>query len=105
MPHHTAQKYAAMLATLLLTSQAFAADPTPELKPRAPGTAQAVGAVHTLRQIPEACARLEGVFTGNAAQPYTLSVVRSSPPASHVHASWISPRPRPVSPRAGSSTM
>ncbi|MCF5942915.1 hypothetical protein L2249_06025, partial [Xanthomonas perforans] len=52
MSHHAAQKYAAMLATLLLTSQAFAADPTPELKPRAPGTAQAVGAVHTLRQIP-----------------------------------------------------
>ncbi|WP_343231475.1 hypothetical protein [Xanthomonas euvesicatoria] len=79
MSHHAVQKYAAMLATLLLTSQAFAADPTPELKPRAPGAAQAVGAVHTLRQIPEACARLEGVFTGNAAQPYTLSVVRSSP--------------------------
>lgn len=34
MPHHTAQKYAAMLATLLLTSQAFAADPTPELATR-----------------------------------------------------------------------
>lgn len=79
MSHHAAQKYAAMLATLLLTSQAFAADPTPELKQRPPGTAQAIGAVHTLRQIPEACARLEGVFTGNAAQPYTLSVVRSSP--------------------------
>jgi len=79
MSHHAAQKHAAMLVMLLLASQAFAADPTPELKPRSTGTAQAVGAVHTLRQIPEACARLEGMFTGNAAQPYILSVVRSSP--------------------------
>nr|WP_211161730.1 hypothetical protein [Xanthomonas campestris] len=79
MSHHAACSYAALLSALLLTGSAFAADPTPELKARAPGTAQAVGAVHTLRQIPEACARLEGVFTGNAAQPYTLSVVRTSP--------------------------
>jgi len=35
--------------------------------------------VHTLRQIPEACARLEGVFTGDAAQPYRFSAVRTSP--------------------------
>ncbi|MEE7561019.1 hypothetical protein HH299_15950, partial [Xanthomonas sp. Kuri4-2] len=33
----------------------------------------------TLRQIPEACARLEGVFTGDAAQPYKFAVVRTSP--------------------------
>ncbi|MBB3834535.1 hypothetical protein FHR55_002768 [Xanthomonas arboricola] len=79
MSNPTASRHAALLATLLLTGSALAAEPAPELKARAPGTAQAVGAVHTLRQIPEACARLEGVFTGNAAQPYTLSVVRSSP--------------------------
>jgi hypothetical protein len=35
--------------------------------------------VHTLRQIPEACARLEGMFTGDAAQPYRFSAVRTSP--------------------------
>ena len=49
----------------------------PELQ-RAVGAAQAVGAQHTLRQIPEACARLEGVFTGEAAQPYRFAVVRTS---------------------------
>src|SRR5688572_21868231 len=55
-----------------------AADPVPEIK-RAPITAQAVGAVHSLRQIPEACARMEGAFTGDAAQPYRYGVVRTSP--------------------------
>ncbi|MCC8669772.1 hypothetical protein LN461_10460 [Xanthomonas arboricola] len=79
MSNHAASKYAVTIAAVLLSAHALAADPTPELKQRPAGTAQAVGAVHTLRQIPEACARLEGVFTGNAAQPYTLSVVRSSP--------------------------
>jgi len=79
MSNHAASTYAVTIAAVLLSAHALAADPTPELKQRPAGTAQAVGAVHTLRQIPEACARLEGVFTGNAAQPYTLSVVRSSP--------------------------
>lgn len=79
MSNHAASSCVTALSALLLAGSAFAADPMPELKPRPAGTAQAVGAVHTLRQIPEACARLEGVFTGNAAQPYTLSVVRSSP--------------------------
>lgn len=40
---------------------------------------QAVGAVHTLRSIPEACVRLEGRFTGDRAAPYEMSAVRSSP--------------------------
>lgn len=40
---------------------------------------QAVGAAHTLRTIPEACARIEGIFTGEAAQPYKFAVVRTSP--------------------------
>lgn len=57
---------------------AVAAEPKPELV-RPVGTPQAIGAVHTLRQIPEACARLEGVFTGDATQPYKISAVRSSP--------------------------
>lgn len=61
---------------LLPAVSAFAAE-TPELQ-RAAGTPQAVGAAHTLRQIPEACARLEGVFTGEAAQPYKFAVVRTS---------------------------
>jgi hypothetical protein len=37
-----------------------------------------VGAVHTLRTIPEACARIEGLFTGTAAEPYKFAVVRTS---------------------------
>jgi hypothetical protein len=61
---------------LLPAVSSFAAAP-PELQ-RAAGTPQAVGAAHTLRQIPEACARLEGVFTGEAAQPYKFAVVRTS---------------------------
>lgn len=65
-----------MLAALVLAAPAFAAE-TPELQ-RAVGAPQAVGAVHTLRQIPEACARLEGAFTGDAAAPYRFSAVRTS---------------------------
>jgi hypothetical protein len=69
------------LALVLLAAvalPAFAADPRPEIirdaiKP------QAVGVAHTLRTIPEACARIEGVFTGQAAQPYKFAVVRTSP--------------------------
>lgn len=69
-----------LVATLLLAVclPLSAADPVPEIK-RDPGTPQAVGAVHTLRQIPEACARIEGQFTGRAADPYKFAVVRTSP--------------------------
>ncbi|WP_282296924.1 hypothetical protein [Stenotrophomonas sp. PS02289] len=63
---------------LLATSVTASAADTPEIN-RPTGTAQAIGAAHTLRQIPEACARLEGQFTGDAAQPYRFSVVRTSP--------------------------
>jgi hypothetical protein len=69
-----------MLVLLLAAAAlpALAADPTPEIA-RGSVTPQAVNAVHTLRQIPEACARLEGMFTGDAAQPYKFSAVRTSP--------------------------
>jgi hypothetical protein len=60
------------------SSPVFAADPAPEIQ-RPTGTAQAVGAAHTLRTIPEACARLEGMFAADAAQPYKYAVVRTSP--------------------------
>ncbi|KOQ68606.1 hypothetical protein [Stenotrophomonas maltophilia] len=65
-----------MFAALVPAMPASAAE-TPELQ-RAVGAPQAVGAVHTLRQIPEACARLEGAFTGQAAEPYRFAVVRTS---------------------------
>lgn len=64
------------LALLATTFGATAAD-TPEIN-RPTGSPQANGATHTLRQIPEACARLEGTFSGDAAQPYRFNVVRTS---------------------------
>lgn len=65
-----------LLALLPCATTTFAAE-TPELQ-RPTGTPQAVNTVHTLRQIPEACARLEGSFTGDPAQPYRFNVVRTS---------------------------
>ena len=56
----------------------MAVETAPEIK-RDPATAQAVGVVHTLRTIPEACTRLEGQFTGEAAQPYKFDAVQTSP--------------------------
>ena len=67
-----------LAACLAIATPARAADPAPEIQ-RPAGTPQAVGTVHTLRQIPEACARLEGAFTGDAAQPYRFAPVRTSP--------------------------
>lgn len=55
-----------------------AAQPAPEIQ-RPPATPQAVGIAHTLRAIPEACVRFEGAFTGDAAQPYRLETVATSP--------------------------
>lgn len=54
-----------------------AGEPAPEIQ-RPLATPQAVGVVHTLRTIPEACARLDGRFTGDAASPYRLVPVRTS---------------------------
>ncbi len=62
---------------LLAALPAIAADPTPEIT-RPAATPQANGVLHTVRQIPEACARIEGMFTGNTAEPYKFSVVRTS---------------------------
>jgi hypothetical protein len=61
-----------------LPLQASAAGPVPEIR-RDVGTPQATGAAHTLRTIPEACARFEGRFTGNAAAPYDFAAVPTSP--------------------------
>ena len=72
-----------MLAASLLAITAFAhaAGAGQDLKPeiqRKPVAAQAVGVAHTLRVIPEACARLEGRFTGVSAAPYKFAAVRTS---------------------------
>ena len=57
---------------------AIASDPKPEID-RGEVTPQEVGVAHTLRSIPEACARIEGMFTGQASDPYKFAVVRTSP--------------------------
>jgi hypothetical protein len=67
-----------VLVLICAASAAQAADPAPEIE-RAVATPQQAGAAHTLRTIPEACARLEGMFTGDAAQPYRFAAVRTSP--------------------------
>ena len=69
-----------VLALLLAAAAlpALAADPTPEITRDAGHAAGGRRGAH-LRQIPEACARLEGMFTGDAAQPYKFAVVRTSP--------------------------
>ena len=69
-------RVAASLLALLLPLPLLAADATPEIR-RDAIKPQAVGVVHTLRTIPEACARIEGLFTGKAADPYKFSVVRT----------------------------
>ena len=65
-----------LLAVPPCLAPAAAAPPEIERPPAAP---QGVGAVHTLRAIPEACARLEGAFTGEAALPYRFTAVRTGP--------------------------
>ena len=64
------------LAIVLPVSVALAA--TPEIT-RDTGTPQAVGKAHTLRTIPEACARISGQFTGIPDKPYTMQVSKTSP--------------------------
>lgn len=71
-----------LTASLVLSATAVhAAGVSPGLQPeikRAPVAAQQVGAAHTLRVIPEACARLQGQFTGLPAAPYKFAAVRTS---------------------------
>lgn len=65
--------FLAALAAAVLPLRAQ--EPGPEIQ-RPPGSPQAVGAVHTVRQIPEACVRLEGSYAqAGAAAPYALQVV------------------------------
>lgn len=64
-------------AGLLVTATASAADPKPEIQ-RQQASPQAIGVVHIVRVIPEACARLEGQFTGDTAKPYVFAAVPTS---------------------------
>lgn len=87
---------AASFATFAYT--AHAAEPQPAIQ-RAVGAPQAVGALHTLRVIPEACARIQGKFTGNSAKPYDFAVVqtgtRCQPRAKLVDAAKVKPQGKP----------
>jgi hypothetical protein len=65
-----------LLAALPLPSLAAIAKPEIE---RPAASAQANGALHTVRQIPEACTRIEGRFTGEAASPYDMQLLRTNP--------------------------
>jgi hypothetical protein len=86
------------LVTLLLAAAVaapvLAADPAPEIK-REAAPPQATGVLHTLKTIPEACARIQGQFTGDPAQPYKFALVRTSascqPRAKLVDATKVKP--------------
>ncbi len=67
-----------LLAAVPAVASTAATAAKPEID-RGAGTAQAVGVAHTLRTIPEACARLEGVFTGDPAAPYRFAPTLSRP--------------------------
>jgi hypothetical protein len=58
----------------LPSARAATTDPKPEIE-RPIASAQPVDQEHTLRNIPEACTRLQGQFTGDAARPYAFEAV------------------------------
>lgn len=90
-----------LLVTVAASSTAWpivAAAQSPQIS-RPVGTPQAVDVVHTLRAIPEACARIQGHFTGDDAKPYAFAVVKTDPRcqrrAGLVDAAKVSPRGKP----------
>jgi hypothetical protein len=60
-------------AICLLLAAGAASAATPEIT-RAPATPQAPGTAHTLRNVPEACVRLEGRFGADPTAPYALTL-------------------------------
>ncbi len=66
-----------LCVALMVAATANAADPKPEVQRQA-APPQADGVAHTLRTIPEACARLEGRFTGDKPKPYAFAAVPTS---------------------------
>lgn len=73
-PAPRALAFLALVPCLALAAQDA---PKPEI-PRKTSTPQANGVVHTLRTIPEACARIEGQFTGVAGDPYKFGFAKTS---------------------------
>lgn len=66
---HTAQAQGYSLPASTTPTTPTSQAPTTEAHP------QALGLRHTIRQIPEACVRLEGVFTDSKTTPYNVDVV------------------------------
>ena len=64
-------------ALVLLAAVAPAVGAQPEIV-RPAAAPQANGVAHVLRAIPEACASLQGRFTGDAKSPYAFAPTRSS---------------------------
>ena len=63
-------------SALVLMPVVHAVDSAPPEIQREPASPQAVGQLHTLRTIPEACVRLQGQFTGAAEPPYRFEAVQ-----------------------------
>lgn len=72
-----------------------AAASTPEIQ-RPAAKPQAVGLLHTVRTIPEACVRIEGKFTGQAAPPYAIKLVKTHPQC-QPRARWVDTKQAPSS--------
>lgn len=64
-----------LLALAALPVASAATPAAPEVRRDGPLPAQATGAVHTLRIIPETCHYLRGRFTGDAQMPYRVEAV------------------------------
>jgi hypothetical protein len=72
-----AQILLAIASVAVVALPVMAADTAPEIK-RDAIPAQPIGSLRSLKTIPEACARIQGQFTGDPAQPYKFAVVRTS---------------------------
>lgn len=91
------------LLALTLAGPCMAAAPPEIARPAGSTTPQAIGMLHSLRNIPEACVLIEGLFTGDPREPYRVEVLprdpcvrraafvdvaRLNPPPS-AHAHWL----------------
>lgn len=66
------------IIALALSPRLAAAEAQSEIT-RQPAPPMAIGQDHTVRQIPEACARIEGRFTGQEQPAYRFRVVQTGP--------------------------
>lgn len=85
------------LLVILSGAACAAAATSPEIaRPAGSTTPQAIGMLHSLRNIPEACVLVEGLFTGDSGEPYRIEVLPHDPcarRAQFIDASRIQPSP------------